>query len=236
MKDHPLLYSPLMVRAVLDDRKSQTRRILTPKNTFFNGGAWTKKAKAQDWNWDAAYIDQGPSPAGNAGPYLHLPWLAGDEDPYEGTTHRIYPRIQPGDQIWGRETFCNCDACGAINYRASVNPPSNCAGCDFHIARWRPSIFLRRQDARIVQDVTRVRIERLQDISEDDARAEGVYRGKASGRYADNYVTMAVIGEWFASARAWYRDLWTRINGEGSWERNPWVLVYDFRTNCEGTP
>lgn len=236
MKDHPLLYSPLMVRAVLDDRKSQTRRILTPQNTFFNGGPWTKKAKAQDWDWESAYVDQGPSPAGNPGPYLHLPWRAGDEDPFPGTRHRIYPRIQPGDRIWGRETFCQCNVCATINYRASVNPPSNCSGCDAYIARWRPSIFLPRKDVRILQDVTRVRIERLQDITEDDAAAEGVYRGHASGRYADNYVTMAVFGEWFTSARAWYRDLWTRINGNGSWEKNPWVLVYDLRTNCEAAP
>lgn len=227
MKDHPLLYSPLMVRAVLDDRKRQTRRILTPGNTLFNGGSWTKLTKAQDWNWDAAFVDQGPSPAGNPGPYLHLPWQGGDKDPFEGTRHRIYPRIQPGDRLWGKETFARCETCAAINYRASIKTPYNCAACDTPIDRWRPSIFLPRQHARIVQPVTQVRIERLQDITEEDARAEGVYRGKASGRFADDFFTMAIIGDWFASARAWYRDLWGRINGEGSWEKNPWVLVYD---------
>lgn len=236
MKDHPLLYSPLMVHAVLDDRKTQTRRILTPRNTLFDGGPWTALAKRQGWNWDAAFVDQGPSPAGNPGPYLHLPWQTGDKDPFDGTVHRIYPRIQRGDRIWGKETFSYCEACTAINYRASVNTPCNCAACDAHIARWRPSIFLRRQDARIAQAVTRVRIERLQDISEEDAHAEGVYRGKASGRFADNYSTMAIIGHWFSSARAWYRDLWIRINGEGSWEENPWVLVYDLSKHGEVAP
>ena len=56
----------------------------------------------------------------------------------------------------------------------------------------------------------------------------GAYRGKASGRYADDYASMAIAGIWFASARGWYRDLWDRINGAGAWDKNPWVVAPTF--------
>ncbi|MCK5605675.1 hypothetical protein KAR91_27520 [Candidatus Pacearchaeota archaeon] len=98
MKDHPMLFKGDMVKAILDLRKTQTRRIITPRNSFLDGRPWEKRYKESKPDWDNAWVDSGPSPAGNVGPYLHLPF------PELGTTHRIYPRYAVGDTIWVRET------------------------------------------------------------------------------------------------------------------------------------
>lgn len=248
MIDHPTLFSAPMVRALIEGRKTQTRRILTPHNTLFNGRPWSKLAKAQEWDWENAFVDPGPSPAGNPGPYLKLPWLSGDADPFEGTTHRIYPKVQPDDRIWVKETWrahawhADCVEIAYAAQRGLVGwseqhtqikyPSGNRNAFKYYAPKgpdfWRPSIFLPRWASRLTLPVKAVKIERLQDISEEDALAEGAYRGKASGRVADCYATMAIAGEWFASARAWYRDLWGKINGAYSWDRNPWVIAYTF--------
>jgi len=174
--DHPLLFSAPMVRAKQADLKTQTRRLLSPASTLFNGRSWSKTQKAQVWNWPEAWVDDGPSPAGNPGPYLKLPWISGDPDPYQGTVHRIYPKIQPGDRIWVKETFArvgdnddDIHACPDLTrhvyyYADSVQP---------EVLRWRPSIFMPRQFSRTTLIVTEVRIERLQEISRTDAIAEG---------------------------------------------------------------
>ena len=104
MMDRPSLFSAQMVRALLDGRKTQTRRIITPGNSLFNGGRWSALHKRQEWDWEGAWVDGGPSPMGNPGPYLKLPWQAGDDD-FQGSVHRIYPVIQPGDRLWVKEAW-----------------------------------------------------------------------------------------------------------------------------------
>ncbi len=97
------------------------------------------------------------------------------------------------------------------------------AGCEFF-----PSIHMPRRFSRLTLVVTDVRVQRLQDVSEEDALAEGAYVAPRSRRVADSYAAMAVAGHWFASARTWYADLWDRINGPGAWDANPWVAAYTF--------
>lgn len=84
-----------------------------------------------------------------------------------------------------------------------------------------------RWASRLTLTVTDVRVQRLQEISEEDARSEGAYVGKVTGRVADDHATMA-FGQWFFTARTWYSDLWDRINGTGAWAANPWVVAYSF--------
>lgn len=74
-----------------------------------------------------------------------------------------------------------------------------------------------RSASRILLEVTGVRVERLQDISEDDANAEGC--------------NLPAIDQDWSQCRRWYRDLWEQINGPGSWDANPWVWVISFRRN-----
>ena len=130
----------------------------------------------------------------------------GDE---EGDFQARCPYGQPGDRLWVRETFCDdwlADA-GGVAYRADGGMDAEMfdAGCT-----WRPSIHMPRSLSRITLEVTGVRVERLQDISEADAIAEG---------------TPFPFGGWVGG----YQKLWESINGPGSWDLNPWVWVVEFK-------
>jgi hypothetical protein len=93
---------------------------------------------------------------------------------------------------------------------------------------WKPSIHMPRKASRIALNVTEVRIERLQDISVQDAQAEGLLKLNASGRFVveqgDQYFGLAD-----SDPREVFKLLWERINGEGSWGSNPWVWAVEFR-------
>lgn len=231
MADHGFLFSPLMVLALLREAqqpgtgKTQTRRLLTPDNTFFNGRHWTKGLKAQQWNWEGAWVDPGPSPAGNPGPYLKLPWLAGD-DWLEGTVHRIYPRVQPGDRMWVREAWRVSKALDAVAPRdldRTTMPEWLASDPDLYDGKIRASMHLPRWASRLTLIVTDVRVQRLHDISEEDAVAEGVEHDTDGWR---DYLMPAT--QCCGFARESYRTLWDAINGENGWAANPWIVAYTF--------
>ena len=122
------------------------------------------------------------------------------------------PHGAPGDRLWVRETW-------AVQHEYDAAAPSEIgASARWHYAatedlgglRKRPSIFLPRRGSRILLEITDVRVQRLQEISDEDARAEGYDRSHAFPR------------EWFAL-------LWERIHGPGSWHANPWVWAITFR-------
>lgn len=234
-KSKGMLFSGPMVRALLDGTKSQTRRIVSDSNTQ---GNW----KASDYDLSQAWVDPGPSPAGNPGPYLkarvtraalkEAGWTEGDE-----IVDRLYPRVFPGDAIWVRETWKaeeRGDLSDGIRYRADnhfqqiANTPSaanlwiDAYDNGKHGDKWRPSIFMPRWASRITLKVTDVRVQRLQRISEEDAIAEGV--SWAPGEQEQNVRKWAVS----QSARMRYADLWDSINGDESWNANPYVWCYTF--------
>lgn len=122
------------------------------------------------------------------------------------------PHGMPGDRLWVKETW-------AHNYRAPLGASDRrpyvlyrANGDDAE--KWTPSIFMRRRSSRITLEITAVRVERLNDISADDAMAEGI--DTLSG-----IPTVNAISD--------YRALWESINGAGSWAANPWVWVISFR-------
>lgn len=124
----------------------------------------------------------------------------------------------PGDRLWGRETFAQgvegCD--GGISYRADHADPKGDGPA--HPMKWRPSIFMPRAASRILMEITDVRVQRLQEISEDDARAEGcapVVNDDGSVDCGTRKTTFSL--------------LWESINGAGSWHANPWVWAITFR-------
>lgn len=215
-KDTPFLFNGQMVPVILDGTKTQTRRELTSRNVLVvgmpgipfagDGRVWG------DFDLRSAVVDPG------AGPHL--------EASYRGCpriTHRLYPRIQPGGRIWAKETHLIRGAGAVVDYRADFDPMS-AAGHGALYGGWSPSIFMRREHSRITLEVLLVRIERLQDISEADAIAEGIV--PPIGSLWHNYVHPEFPCQ---SAVKSYHSLWESIHGPGSWDANPWVLVYEFR-------
>lgn len=145
------------------------------------------------------------------------------------------PHGRPGDRLWVKETFSAHGAfadAGRVSYRADFGDDAK----EPHGLHWKPSIFCTRRASRITLAIVSVRAERLNDISEADAKAEGLeYSAIVSGgRYEaptwrDYSVKVCDPFEWFTSPVDSYRTLWESINGAGSWALNPWVWVIEFR-------
>ncbi len=127
------------------------------------------------------------------------------------------PYGQPGDRLWVRETWTPCGPLptDGVLYRSDF--PEGPLSIKF-----KPSIHMPRWASRITLDITDVRVERLQDISEADAQAEGCPIECMSPTGDDS--GSAIYGP------AGYRALWDTINGHGSWDANPWVWVVEFAT------
>jgi hypothetical protein len=237
MADKPIIFSAPMVRALLDGRKTQTRRLLGPSNTLFNGRPWTKLHKTQVWAWEDAWVDPGPSPAGNPGPYLKLPWASGHEV-FEDTVHRVYPMIQPGDRLYVREAFCP-----RLGYPAPIAKPHYRADDDKPEWRrlWKPSIHMPRWASRLTLTVTDVQVQRLQEISKEDAVAEGIepYCGIDPDCHGYmNYFTRSEDGYWVPPRQS-FHTLWNSLHGPDAWDANPWVVALTFdvrRGNIDAMP
>ena len=123
------------------------------------------------------------------------------------------PYGQPGDTLWCRETFLPKSS-GTI-YRADYSE-LEAAGLGGLYGGWKPSIHIPRALSRITLEIVSVRVERLNDISEEDAKAEGVMLPARTCTMYD--------GIW----RDGYQELWEKINGPGSWVLNPWIWVVGF--------
>lgn len=126
---------------------------------------------------------------------------------------RCCPYGQPGDHLWVREAWAfhpdYPERTRRVIYRAD-------RGVEHDVDRWRPSIHMPRWASRTTLEIHGVRIERLQDISEADAKAEGM--PELTG----------------INPVRWYAELWETINGAGSWAANPWVWVVEFNDVSKG--
>lgn len=167
--------------------------------------------------------------------------------------HRISPRVQPGDTIWGRETHqfdAPCDGTWAhTSFYGCKGAPLDLIPDRFRHPRyvlysadwqhspikWRPGIHMPRWASRLELPVGRVGVERLQDISEADAIAEGIERSQEyppcwkRGPLHGDQNTLSITG----FPKLAYRSIWEQINGHESWAANPWVWVYVFsRSNA----
>lgn len=259
MSDYPRLFKDWSVRAILAGTKVQTRRPVTRSNSLVDGSPTT----AQFWaglDFSQAWLDAGPSPAGNPGPYLKVPQTDNEHFPGD-TVHRIYSRIWDGDRIWGREKWrvCGWWEGESLTIQGSNEDKWDCDGdsstpgfeeweermweqcmddCEKAGAktdengyyqfgdgkaptRWRPSIFMPKCACRLWLPVTQVRLQRVQEITEEDARAEGVgmgYRQDGPGTFARDSYTEGFRGAWDSI----YAD-----KGHG-WEANDWVWAYTF--------
>jgi hypothetical protein len=199
-KERPILFSGPMVRAIIEGRKTQTRRIV--------------KSQPDCKSWCLAEVEakQGSLQC-KPSVFKWAPCYGSDETP-NGEDEYIYcPYGKPGDRLWVRETHCKYG--GGYIYRADYGthtPISDGIG-----GPWKPSIHVPRVASRITLEITCVRVERLQDIAEADAIAEGC---QCAGVPAS------------LTNRGAFAKLWDLINGAESWAANPWVWVVEFR-RCE---
>lgn len=204
MVDRPILFSSAMVRALLANRKTQTRRVIKPTSEmdgftmypqYLNGERIGSSSDPSFWDLSEFAVDPAKGLYGSAAPYC------------------------PRDRLYVRETFARlprtayalpktvdpADPDMAAYYRAdfdrSGKPP------------WKPGIHMPRWASRLTLTVTDVRVQRLQEISHDDAVAEGV------GIFPHSM-----------SAQKRYRELWDSLNADRGfgWEANPWIVAVTF--------
>lgn len=178
--EKPILFSGEMVLAILEGRKTQTRRIMKPQ-----------------------------------------PWEAMEPDRSRLDYHCVYG--QRRGRLWIKETFCpsfanDDESVNGYCYRATHNGPDP--------LRWKPAIFMPREASRIMLEITGIRVQRVQEITEEDAKAEGMepllhVEGLYAGWKGD-----AFKGK--LNHRDGFRFIWEKINGQKAWEENPWVWVIEF--------
>lgn len=218
MKERPILFSSSMVRALLAGTKTQTRRMVKPAPVF-EDGQWVRTTKTRM----SVLRDN------------HGPWKLIEDDSPFGV---------PGDRLWCKETWlgvydcqdwdCGCGD-GTNEHRRAVyraTEPDGISGfCrswdDEREAVWKPSIFMPRWASRITLEVTGVRVERVQDISEEDAKAEGAKF--FDGRPVNHHGWRHDEHDVYATARDSFFGLWRSINGADSLAANPWVWCISFR-------
>lgn len=199
MSDKPILFAGPLVRAILEGRKTQTRRILKPQPDY--RGGYGHMDDPEEWGWE-------------------------DECGAHVSVTEIAPNgFNVCDRLWVRETF-------AISGIGWGKKPSEAYGGRLHFradpdhgwkgywGNWKPSIHMPRWASRLTLIVDDVRVQRLQEISDGDAMAEGCHGGHGS---IPGYGYSATPVEHF-------RSLWNSINGAGAWDANPWVVAVTFRT------
>lgn len=209
-KHIPILFSTAMVQAILEGRKTQTRRVVKGVNDHYYQSLV------------------------NHATGRHTFVLNGNYNPSEKDVLHIKCRYgQAGDVLWVRETWCDPED----NHG---NSPGNLYKADFGPEPvdwiWKPSIHMPKEACRIFLKVISIRVERLQDISEQDAIAEGVklhHRGKHYLNYEDEHYKVTQFIYNLDTAVESYKSLWRLINGrdswnKSSWDNNPWVWVVEF--------
>lgn len=202
MKEIPILFNAPMVRAILEGRKTQTRRIIPEQPNI--------DPQTGDWLW--AY----------GKPYESVVPI----ERYVESRLLSCKYGKPGDRLWVRETYRKNELKTGWPYEYRATEEQDLTPTD---GPWKPSIFMPRDASRITLEVKNVRVERLHDISKADAIAEGIERfrpvpgdGDPTTKYKD------ASGKWISDPIQAYKTLWESINGPGSWDENPWVWVVKF--------
>ncbi|MBD9415876.1 hypothetical protein IB234_15040 [Pseudomonas sp. PDM16] len=195
MTERPILFSGPMVRAIIEGRKTVTRRVAKP----------------------VKHPDLGNIYAPGALVLEHEP---------QHVIDRACPYGQPGDRLWVRETFAvyGDEKFAAIHYRADRPHDVGRKGVGY-----KPSIHMPRWVCRILLEITAVRVERLQDISEDQAEAEGTQGCVPycqSPYDSDGAPACDCMNLTYKES---FQALWSSINGANSWAANPWVWVVEFK-------
>lgn len=220
-KEKPILFSTPMVQAIIDGRKSQTRRII--KQAI----GWDKEFSVVPIKEE--HIDGVQRYEMRSGTKYGLPYWKS--------------KYQHGDIIWVRESWWKRPE---LSRRDLIEGADTWPKYEYQAGRlmawdddelkefgWKrkPSIHMPKESARIWLECTGVRVERVQDISEEDAIAEGLEIVKGAKFYQKNkYKDYSDLPfESSLSPKQSFKTLWISINGQESWDSNPWVFVYDFK-------
>jgi hypothetical protein len=218
-KESPIIFSTEMVKAILDGRKTQTRRILKIKGCK---------------------------------PFIPLPADAFKKEDIDKWNKDYNPYGQPGDLLWVREKWENESNDGKwVNFYAGNIEIENNHSYKI-LTRWKPSIHMPKVIARIWLEVINVRVQKLNDITPGDACDEGIeycnidvdaFKGGELQADFKNYTWKDIEGTpdyffpTFANPIDSFRTLWQSINGDESWNANPWVWVIEFKVlSTNGKP
>ncbi|HAU5660028.1 morphogenetic protein [Citrobacter sp. Cf140] len=222
MKERGMIFNGEMVRAILDGRKTQTRRIVKPQPEL---------TKSSGFSWKGAVFGSGSD----------------DRETNRNFAHVKCPHGKPGDRIWVRETFqgplfdfdqmdAYCKDSAPFEkaqfcvYKADGKPAPEFFDADDNLhCCWRPSIHMPRWASRILLEIIDIRVERLNTISQADAIAEGAPPSHPS---IDSVSREYGFPDF---SRSWFGQTWQHIYGEESWQANPWVWVLEFKRINGGT-
>ena len=195
MKETGLMFKAPLVRAMLEERKAQTRRIAKPVRHPDLGNVYSPGA------------------------------LVLEHEP-QHVINRACPYGQPGDRIYVRETFSHFER--NENFKEGCECFYRADGECVALQPWRPAIHMPKWAARITLEVTSVRVERLNNISESDCWAEGIEEVIHDFDDASQCDMAKRLGCSIEEAKPLYAQLWEQINGPRSWDANPWVWVVNF--------
>lgn len=222
VKERPILFSGPMVRAILEGRKTQTRRVVKPLKT---SGLirWNPVILNGSGGWSDEHGSPIKCPYGKPGDRLYVreTWGVGTRpDPWQGCVDGVEYRadleyLEDGDDL-------------------ELNTEPDIDYSKYSGRGWRPSIHMPRAACRILLEITDIRAERLQDISEQDAIAEGVENFQWLDPHTEeikpaflNYMPTGYRS--MMTAKASFESLWHSINGPESWNQNPFVWVVEFK-------
>ena len=238
MKERPILFSAPMVRAILDGRKTQTRRILKSAHNI------VELASVESWSEALAENCAGVT---NEDIKRKADQLRGKVHPVVLDTGAMVcfpcPYGRPGDRLWVREKFSRHLIPDGEPYFYPEDRLRQCVDHDYGFHYWadgdpeygdwekpRPSIHMPMVASRITLEVTAVRVERLQEISDrgasNDCTAEGVFH---CGMEFPGYEKWHGAG-FRSSEKFMFKELWEFISGPGSWDANPWVWCVEFKS------
>lgn len=208
-KQRPILFSTEMVQAILADRKTMTRRVIKAELDS-RGLRWANpKTGWEDWHGNPVRCPYG----------------------------------QVGDILWVRETWCKAclwDGDGEMpECRYWYKADDDWKQHDWHddkndevtsAPKWKPSIHMPKEAARLFLQITDIRVERLQDISDVDAMLEGIESMTVAedGELVVKFKDYLSKSGWYYDSRESFKTLWMLINGFDNWNANPWVWVVSF--------
>ena len=216
MNEHPIIFSTPMVQAILSGIKTQTRRIINPQPPEI---------------WDRCERIFNPD-----GSILGWVFFNSKDPDFHGNLKRKreFPYGRIGDYLWVRETWNN-DWCDHAIYKANGGSARE-AGYE-HEPRWKPSIHMPKKLSRITLEITDIRVERVQEISEEEAKDEGLItslflpkelHSNGMSRYITKEDSSKHVLQPYQNE---FSFLWDKINAKRGygWDKNPWVFVIEFK-------